>query len=88
MVDPLEIERFCKLIPMRGLVADDLAALGHVLSGETYAFSFVLNNACQRAAVALRQSDDAAPITCPMLPEARIDAIGARVGRTHVPSNM
>ena len=74
VVDALEVESSCKLIPVRGLVGDDLAALGNLRSGETHALGFVLHDTCHRATVALTQGDDAAPVTCPMFLEAPIDA--------------
>ena len=88
VVDPLEVESSCKLIPVRGLVGDDLAALGNLRSDETHALGFVLHDTCHRATVALTQGDDAAPVTCPMFLEAPIDAIRARIGWTDMPSDI
>jgi hypothetical protein len=88
VIDPLEVESIRKLVPMRRLVSDDRGTPGNFRFGEAHRLGFVLENVRQRATVALPEDDDAAAVKRPMGSEAPVNAIGARIRRPDVASDI
>lgn len=88
MIDPLEVESVRKSVPIRRLVSEDLGASGDFQLGEAHTLGFVPENVCQRATLALPNCDDAAAVMRAVSFEAPVNAVGARIRRANVASDI
>lgn len=88
VIDPLKVESIRKMVPVRRLVSHDHGAAGDPCFGEAHSLGFVLKNVRQRAPVALPEDNHATAFIPPVSSEAPVNAIGARVGRADVASDI